>query len=50
MIKSADEIALMAESGRLLASVFAHVDALSLQGMSTMQVNDSVERFIVDQL
>ena len=50
MIKSAAEIALMAESGRLLASVFAHVDALSLQGMSTMQVNDSVERFIVDQL
>lgn len=50
MIKTPDEIALMAQSGRLLASVFGYVDSLPLQGMSTLQVNDSVERFIVDQL
>lgn len=50
MIKSPEEITLMAESGKLLASVFAHLDQLELAGMSTMQVNDLVDRFIVDQL
>ncbi len=50
MIKTADEIALMAESGRLLAQVFTHLDQLDLIGMSTMQVNDLVERFIVQDL
>ncbi|MEX5746490.1 type I methionyl aminopeptidase [Massilia sp. X63] len=50
MIKRPEEIALMAEAGRLLAGVFAHLDSLSLIGMSTMQVNDLVDRFIVDTL
>jgi len=50
MTKQPQEIALMAESGRLLASVFARLDTLELAGMSTMAVNDLVERFIVDQL
>lgn len=50
MIKRPGEIALMAESGRLLASVFTYLDGLDLAGMSTMEVNDRVERFIVDEL
>ncbi|HEU4851609.1 MAG TPA: type I methionyl aminopeptidase [Telluria sp.] len=50
MIKQPEEIALMAASGKLLASVFAHLDQLDLVGMSTMQVNDLVDRFIVDDL
>ncbi|UCJ17657.1 type I methionyl aminopeptidase [Pseudomonas sp. MM211] len=50
MIKKPEEIALMAESGRLLASVFSHLDSLSLLGMSTLQVNDLVDNFIVQQL
>ncbi|TFW17270.1 type I methionyl aminopeptidase [Duganella callida] len=50
MTKRPEEIALMAESGRLLAGVFAHLDGLNLIGMSTMQVNDMVDRLIVDQL
>ena len=50
MTKRPEEIALMAEAGKLLAGVFAHLDTLDLIGMSTMQVNDLVERFIVDQL
>ena len=50
MIKRPEEIALMAESGRLLASVFGYLDGLDLIGMSTMQVNDLVERYIVDEL
>ena len=40
----------MAESGRLLASVFGLLDRTALAGMSTLQVNDMVERFIVDDL
>lgn len=50
MTKQPQEIALMAEAGRLLASVFARLDQLELAGMSTMAVNDLVERFIVDEL
>lgn len=50
MIKTAAEIALMAESGRLLAQVFQKLDSLELIGMSTMQVNDLVENFIVQDL
>ncbi|WP_313300925.1 methionyl aminopeptidase [Stenotrophomonas sp.] len=50
MIKRPDEIALMAESGRLLAQVFAALDQLPLQGRSTMEINDFVERMIVDEL
>jgi len=50
MTKCPEEIELMAESGRLLASVFGHLDKLNLVGMSTMAVNDLVERLIVDDL
>lgn len=50
MTKRPEEIALMAESGRLLADVFGYLDRLSLIGMSTMQVNDLVDAFIVDDL
>jgi methionyl aminopeptidase len=50
MTKRPEEIALMAESGKLLASVFAYLDQLSLIGMSTMQVNDMVDSFIVNEL
>lgn len=50
MIKQPPEIALMAQSGKLLASVFAHLDSVPLAGMSTMEVNDLVDQFIVEQL
>ena len=50
MIKTADEIALMAESGRLLAQVFTRLDQLNLIGMNTMQINDLVEHYIVHDL
>jgi len=48
--KTPTEVELMAASGRLLASVFAYLDGLPLAGMNTLQVNDLVETFIVDQL
>ncbi|MBI1772041.1 MAG: type I methionyl aminopeptidase [Burkholderiales bacterium] len=50
MTKRPEEIALMAESGKLLATVFGHLDQLNLIGMSTMQVNDLVDSFIVNEL
>ncbi|GAA0578309.1 type I methionyl aminopeptidase [Rhizomicrobium electricum] len=50
MTKQPHELALMAESGRLLASVFEMLDRTPLAGLSTLAVNDLVERFIVDDL
>lgn len=50
MTKTPAEVELLAQAGRLLASVFAHLDERPLAGLSTLQVNDLVERFIVDQL
>ena len=50
MTKSPHEIELMAEAGRLLASVFEHLDSLALAGLSTMAVNDMVDDLIVRRL
>jgi methionyl aminopeptidase len=50
MTKRPEEIALLAQAGKLLAEVFAHLDRQPLIGMSTMQVNDLVDGFITDQL
>lgn len=40
----------MRESGRLLASVFAYLDDWMAAGLSTLEINDRVERYIVDEL
>jgi len=50
MTKSPEELAALATSGKLLASVFTFLDQVPLAGLSTMQVNDMVETFIVDRL
>lgn len=50
MIKTAEELEKMAASGRLLADVFTFIDRLPLVGMTTMQVNNMVEDYIVDEL
>ena len=50
MTKTPAEVELMAESGRLLASVFTHLDGLKLEAMNTLEINDRVETFIVDEL
>ena len=50
IIKQPDEIALMAEAGKLLAQVFTHLDQCDLIGMSTMQVNDLVDHYITHDL
>ncbi|QSR21578.1 type I methionyl aminopeptidase [Hyphomonas sp. KY3] len=50
MVKTPSEIALMRISGKLLASVFEMLDGQDLAGMSTLQVNDLVDRFITEDL
>ncbi|SCW48429.1 type I methionyl aminopeptidase [Asticcacaulis taihuensis] len=50
MIKTPEEMRLMAQSGRLLAEVFHMLDRQILIGRSTLGINDQVERFIVDEL
>ncbi|ARU88939.1 type I methionyl aminopeptidase [Pseudomonas sp. M30-35] len=50
MIKQPQELALLAESGRLLALVFEMLDQTPLTGMSTLEIDARVERFIVDEL
>ncbi|MGI3129028.1 type I methionyl aminopeptidase [Halopseudomonas pachastrellae] len=49
-LKTPPEMALMRQSGKLLAEVFAYLDQHIKAGLSTMQVNDLTERYIVDQL
>ncbi|MCT2399647.1 type I methionyl aminopeptidase [Novosphingobium mangrovi (ex Huang et al. 2023)] len=50
MVKTPEELSLMRVSGRLLASVFEMLDGLDLAGMTTMQINDLVERYITIDL
>lgn len=50
MTKQPQELALLAESGRLLASVFGLLDRTPLIGMSTLQIDAMAERFIVGDL
>lgn len=50
VIKIPEEIELMRESGRLLASVFAMLDDFIKPGVSTLAINDKVEDYIVNTL
>lgn len=50
ILKNAHELELMRESGRLLASVFDYLDKQVDIGITTMNINDLVERYIVDEL
>ncbi|WP_020696839.1 type I methionyl aminopeptidase [Reyranella massiliensis] len=50
MTKRPEEVALLAESGRLLASVFVMLDRTPLIGKSTLEIDAMVERFIVHDL
>ena len=50
MTKAPEELVLMAESSRLLASVFALLDRTPLAGMPTLEVDTMVERYIADAL
>lgn len=49
-IKTDNEIALMRESGRLLAKVFNMLDSYVKPGVSTMDINNVVESYITNEL
>lgn len=49
-LKSPQELQVMREAGRLLAAVFSYLDEQVRVGISTMEINDLAERYIVDQL
>ncbi len=50
MIKSAAEIALMRESGKLLADVFKMLDEFVTVGRTTLEIDAKVEQYITDVL
>lgn len=50
LIKTADELARQRHAGELLASVFAMLDDFIQPGVSTMDINNRAEDFIVNQL
>lgn len=50
LIKSPQQITLMRESGKLLARVFRALDEFMKAGISTMEINDFVEDYIVNTL
>ncbi|MCS2171260.1 type I methionyl aminopeptidase [Scandinavium sp. TWS1a] len=50
LIKTADELARQRHAGELLASVFAMLDDFIQPGISTMDINNRTEDFIVNQL
>ncbi|MCF6434111.1 type I methionyl aminopeptidase [Pseudoalteromonas sp. MMG022] len=50
IIKSDEQIALMRESGKLLAQVFVMLDEVVKPGISTMEVNNLVDQFITQEL
>lgn len=49
-LKTPEELDLMRESGQLLAAVFKMLDGFIKSGVSTMDINDRVEDYIVNEL
>lgn len=50
LIKTAEELAIQRRAGELLSSVFEMLDERIAPGVSTMQINDWAEAFIVNDL
>ncbi|QDK17225.1 type I methionyl aminopeptidase [Leclercia adecarboxylata] len=50
VIKTADELARQRHAGELLASVFTMLDEFIKPGLSTMEINNRAEAFIVEEL
>lgn len=50
IIKSPAELDLMRRAGQLLAQVFAELDSFIRPGITTLQINDHAEDFIVQAL
>ncbi len=50
VVKTPEQIALMRESGRLLAEVFTMLDSFVVAGVTTMEINVRVDDYIVNTL
>lgn len=50
ILKNPEQLALMRRAGQLLAQVFADLDGFIRAGVTTMQINDRAEAFIVETL
>lgn len=50
VLKNPEQLALMRRAGQLLAQVFADLDGFIRVGVTTMQINDRAEAFIVETL
>src|ERR1700756_3212567 len=50
MIKTTEQLAVMRESGRLLAQVFTMLDGFVAAGQSTLEIDSAVETFIRNDL
>ncbi|MFJ9989400.1 type I methionyl aminopeptidase [Pseudomonas putida] len=50
VLKNPEQLALMRRAGQLLAQVFADLDGFIRAGVTTMQINDRAEAFIVETL
>ena len=50
MIKTTAQLAVMRESGRLLAQVFSMLDGFVAAGRSTLELDSAVEAFIRHEL
>ncbi|MGR5150841.1 type I methionyl aminopeptidase [Photobacterium swingsii] len=50
VVKTPEQIALMRESGCLLAEVFTMLDSFVVAGVTTMEINDRVDDYIVNTL
>jgi len=50
VVKTPEQIALMRKSGRLLADVFTMLDSFVVAGVTTMEINDRVDDYIVNTL
>lgn len=49
-LKKIEELDLMRKAGQLLATVFSYLDKHVKTGISTMDINNLAERYIIDQL
>jgi len=45
-LKTADEIKRIGESGKIIAGIFKAIEKISLQGLSTLELNDFIENII----
>ena len=50
ILKNPQQLALMRTAGQLLTRVFEHLDGFVAPGVSTLQINDRAEAYIVDVL